>query len=133
MPITPTTAIDDQRANNGSEVNNGASVARQTTRTSHAVSVAEGFISKLMPCADVIDDRLPVVAGGVGMAHHPIPEIGILHVQKRIECRLSGFIGVGETLFQPPPEQAIEFAGTTSGTPAEAFEAGVFHSGNGIL
>ncbi|KAF1008833.1 MAG: hypothetical protein GAK28_00465 [Luteibacter sp.] len=61
------------------------------------------------------------------MAHHPIPEIGILDVEQFIECHPRRFVGVGEALVEPPPEQAIELARTAAGTPAQAFEAGIFH------
>lgn len=62
------------------------------------------------------------------MAHHPIPEIGILDVEEFIECQPRGFVGVGETLVEPAAEQAIEFARSPAGTPTETLESGFFHT-----
>ena len=60
------------------------------------------------------------------MAHHPIPEIGILHVEQFIESQPGAFIRVGEALVEPPAEKLVELTRTAAGTPAQAFEAGFF-------
>src|SRR6185312_1381273 len=73
-----------------------------------------------MAGADVIDDRLPVRAPGAGMAHHPVPQVRILHVEQFVEGLLLRFVGSVETLVQPTAEQGIELAGATAGTPAQA-------------
>src|SRR6185312_2365099 len=73
-----------------------------------------------MAGADVIDDRLPVRAPGACMAHHPVPQVRILHVEQFVEGLLLRFVGSVETLVQPTAEQGIELAGATAGTPAQA-------------
>src|SRR3569623_2079838 len=95
----------------------------------------DGGCSKPVPRADVIDDGLPVVARGAGMAHHPIPEIGILHVEQFVECQPRGFVGVGEALVEPATEESVQFARAAAGTPAKALEAGFIHRmiGSGFL
>ena len=41
----------------------------------------EGRYSKPMAGADVIDDRLPVGARRLGVAHDPVPQVWVLHVE----------------------------------------------------
>src|SRR6185437_1935048 len=78
--------------------------------------------------ADVIDDRLPVCPRRVRMAHHPVPQVRILHVQQFVEGLSLRFIGVGKASFQPATEQGVQLAGAAAGAPAQALEACVVQS-----
>src|SRR6185312_5423192 len=97
-----------------------ANTASAATAIRQRRSSRDGAYSKPMAGADVIDDRLPVGSLGPGMAHHPVPQVGILHVEQLIERLLFGLAGVVEAFVQPTAQQRVELAGAAAGAPAQA-------------
>src|SRR5690348_6246478 len=76
-----------------------------------------------MAGADVIDDRLPVGARGLRVAHDPVPQVRVLGVQQFVEGPACGLVRRFVTLVQPTTQQGVEFARAAAGTPTQAGEA----------
>ena len=72
-------------ADHGAALIHTASVAKTQRNHRSRRSQREGRYSKPMAGADVIDDRLPVRARRLGVAHYPVPQVRVLHVEEFIE------------------------------------------------
>src|SRR6185312_17082833 len=115
-----TTITSTACSHGGKALPSVASTASAATTSNRRCSRREGAWSKPMAGADVIDDRLPVGALRPGMAHHPVPQFRILHVEQFVERLLLRFAGMRKRLVEPAAEQRIQLAGATAGAPAEA-------------
>src|SRR5581483_7809466 len=97
-----------------------AITVRPVTATSRRGTQRDGRYSKPMAGADVIDDRLPVGTRRPGVAHHPVPQVRVLHVEQFVESLLQRRPGGGKGGFQPAAEQGVQFARAAAGAPVEA-------------